>query len=227
MNMEIHERKFTFWDKVQNVLYPERCPYCTRVVPLGNLYCDKCAEKFTDITYHTYARGGYYTVSAVPYIDVFAEGIKRFKFSKGQQYAYQLAYVMADAIAKEYKDEKFDFITFVPLHPKKLAERSYNQSELLSQELSKLLGIPVVEALKKTRNNQPQHSLKKASQRENNVRGVYRLTDKAVAINKRILLIDDIVTTGNTLGECGRILIEGGADKVLCATFAIAITKTT
>ncbi len=227
MSMKIQEKKFTFGDKVQNILYPERCPYCTRVVPLGILYCDECAEKFTDIIYHTYAKGGYYTVSAVPYVDIFAEGIKRFKFNKDQQYAYQLARVMADAIATEYKDDEFDFITYVPLHPAKLAERGYNQSELLSRELSKLLGIPTVEALKKTRNNQPQHSLNKASQRETNVKGVYRLIDKHIATNKIILLIDDIITTGNTLGECGRILMEGGAEKLLCATFAVAVTKTT
>ncbi|MBQ8001173.1 MAG: ComF family protein [Ruminococcus sp.] len=225
--MEISERKFTFRDKIKNALFPERCPYCTRVIPLGDLCCDDCAEKFNSITYHTYARGGFYTVSAVPYTDIFAEAIKRFKFNNSQQYAYQLARVMADAIVKEYKDEEFDMITFVPLHPVKLRERGYNQSELLATELSRLSGIPVVTALKKTRNNQPQHTQKKASQRESNVKGVYRLTDKRIAEGKRILLIDDIITTGNTLGECGRILVAGGAEKVLCATFAVTVVKTT
>lgn len=225
--MEITERKFTVWDKAQNLLYPERCPYCTRVVRMGELFCEECKESYTGITYHTYARGGYLTVSAVPYIDIFAEGIKRFKFDKGQQYAYQLARIMADAITKEYNDEEFDYISFVPLHPTKLAERGYNQSELLSRELSKLLNIPTVNALKKSRNNQPQHSLKRASQRESNVKGVYRLTEKEIAKNKRILLIDDIITTGNTMGECARMLMNGGAGRVLCATFAIAVAKTT
>lgn len=225
--MKITEKEFTFKDKLINVFLPERCPFCTKVIPMGKLFCDECAEAFTGITYHTYARGGYLTVSAVPYIDKFAKGIKRFKFNKGQQYAYQLARLMADAIAREYKDEVFDCISFVPLHQKKLSERGYNQSELLADELSGLLGIPVERLLKKTRNNQPQHSLKKASERETNVRGVYRLADKKATVNKSILLIDDIVTTGNTLGECARILTQGGAAKVLCATFAIAVTKTT
>ncbi len=223
--MIIKERKFTFLNKITNAFLPERCPYCTKVVPLGYLYCDECADEFKKIKYHTYARGGYLTVSAAPYTGIFSQGIIRFK--KESQFSYQLARIMAETIAKEYKDETFDAITFVPLHPKKQAERGYNQSELLSQELSKLLGIPIVTALKKARNNQPQHSLKNASEREKNVKGAYRLSDKTIAKGKRFLLIDDIITTGNTLGECARTLYAGGADKVLCATFAIAVTKTT
>lgn len=224
--MNIKEKDYSIWDKAKNAFLPERCPYCQKVIPLGRLYCDECAEQFTEITYHTYARGGYLTVCPLPYDGIFAEAIKGFKFSNRQQHAYQLARVMADAISREYKDEAFDMITFVPLHPKKLRERGYNQSELLARELSELLNIPLVTALRKTRNNQPQHSLK-ASRRESNVKGVYKLTDKRIAQCKRILLIDDIITTGNTLGECGRILTEGGADKVLCASFAIAVVKTT
>ena len=226
-DMIIKERKYTIKDKIENAFYPERCPYCTRIVHLGELCCDECAKIFTDITYHTYARGGHLVVSAVPYAGIFAQGIKRFKFDNGQQYAYQLARIMAKTVAKEYRNESFDFITFVPLHPRKLEERGYNQSELLAKELSLLLDIPAVEALKKTRNNQPQHTVKSASEREKNVKGVYRLTNKSVAKEKRILLIDDIVTTGNTMGECARILYEGKAQSVLCATFAIAVTKTT
>lgn len=225
--MEIIERKFVLKDRLKNAVYPERCPYCTRVVHLGKLFCDKCAKEFTDITYHTYARGGHLTVSAVPYTDIFAQGIKRFKFDRGQQYSYQLARIMAEAIAKEYKNECFDYITYVPLHPKKFEERGYNQSELLAKDLSRILGIPTEKALKKTRNNQPQHSIKKASEREKNVKGVYKLSDKSIAENKQILLIDDIITTGNTLGECAKVLYEGKAQCVLCATFAIAVTKTT
>ncbi len=222
--MEIFERKFTFGEKLKNTLLPERCPYCTKVIPLGDLYCNECADEFKGIKYHTYARGGHLTISAVPYSGIFSQGIIRFK--KENQFSYQLARIMAETIAKEYKDEIFDAITFVPLHPKKQAERGYNQSELLSQELSRLLEIPTVTTLKKTRNNQPQHSLKKASEREKNVKGAYKLTAKAIAKGKRFLLIDDIITTGNTLGECARILCEGGAQSVLCATFAIAVTKT-
>lgn len=223
--MEIFERKITFSDKINNALLPERCPYCTKVIPLGNLYCEECEKEFKGINYHTYARGGHLTVSAVPYTGIFSQGIIRFK--KEDQFSYQLARIMAETIAEEYKEEAFDVITFVPLHPKKQAERGYNQSELLSQELSNLLRIPTVPTLKKTRNNQPQHSLKKASEREKNVKGAYKLTEKTIAKDKRFLLIDDIITTGNTLGECARILYEGGAQSVLCATFAIAVTKTT
>lgn len=225
--MVIKEKEYTLWDKAINLLYPERCPYCTKVVHQGTLYCQECENKLTDIEYHTYARGGYLTISSFPYTGIFAEGIKRFKFRKGQQYAYQLARVMADTIVREYGNREFDMITFVPLHPKNQKERGYNQSELLAKELSQILAIPLVTTLRKTRYNKPQHSLKKASDREKNVKGVYRLAEKNIAKGKQILLIDDIITTGNTLGECARVLTLGEAQDVVCATFAIAVTKTT
>lgn len=225
--MNIKEKNFTIWDRILNIFYPERCPYCTKVIHQGMICCDDCKEEFTGIEYHTYARGGYLTVSAVPYTGIFAEGIKRFKFRKGKQYSYQLAMVMAEAIRKQYKDYEFDMITYVPMHPRNFKERGYNQSELLAKDISAILSIPFVTTLKKTRYTQPQHSLKKASDREKNVKNAYRLTDKSIVKGKRVLLIDDIFTTGNTLGECARILNLGEASEIMCATFAIAIAKTT
>ena len=225
--MKVKDKEYTLWNKAVNLFYPERCPYCNKVISLGALCCEECEKELTDIEYHTYARGGYLTISTFPYTGIFADAIKRFKFQNGRQFSYQLARMMADTIVREYGDREFDMITFVPLHPKNQKQRGYNQSELLAKELSQILSIPLVSALRKTRYNKPQHSLKRVSEREKNVKGVYRLTEKNIAKDKRILIIDDIITTGNTLGECARTLTLGEAQDVVCATFAIAVTKTT
>ncbi len=132
---------------------------------------------------------------------------------------------MAEAIRIAYKSECFDVITYVPLHKIRQKERGYNQSELLARELSYLLELPLECLLVKTKNNPPQHTTD-AKHRSENVKNVYKVKDEARIENRRILLIDDIITTGNTLGECARMLKLAKAEKVCCATFALAIAKT-
>ncbi|MBE6737620.1 MAG: ComF family protein [Ruminococcaceae bacterium] len=208
------------------IFYPQRCPGCEKVIHKEELFCSECMEEYKGINYKNYAQGGYTCVSAVAYKGVFARAILKFKFSGRKQYSRQLATLMAEAVKKNYSDIDFDFITFVPLHQKRFKSRGYNQSELLAKELSALLNIPIVNSLKKTRNNLPQHELK-ASKRRENVKGAYRVTDKILVADKVILLIDDIITTGSTLGECAKTLVSANAREIYCAAFAISVVKTT
>ncbi len=208
------------------IFYPQRCPSCEKVIHKAELFCSECMEEYKDINYSTYASGGFPCVSAVAYDGVFSRAILKFKFDGKKQYAPQLAAMIAHAIKRNYSDVNFDFITYVPLHQKRFKSRGYNQSELLSKELSDFLEIPLLTVLKKTRNNQPQHKLN-ASKRKENVKGAYRAIDKTLIQNKTILLIDDIITTGSTLGECAEILDSNNAKAIYCATFAISVVKTT
>jgi len=212
--------------KLLTTLYPDICPYCREVMLPGDYACDKCKKNLSGIPYSKYAQGGYHCVSAVPYDGKFASAVLSFKFYDMRQFDYPLAKAITAAISKEFANIKFDFITFVPLHKKRLAERGYNQSELLANCLSQILNIPVVNTLNKTRNTKPQHKVK-GSKRAENVKGAYRVIDKDFVKNKHILLIDDIITTGNTLGECAKTLDAEAPLSIHCATFAITIPKTT
>lgn len=212
--------------KLLTTLYPDICPYCRQVIISGDYACDPCKKLFNGITYKGYAKGGFPCISAVPYDGKFASAVKSFKFYDMRQFDFSLAKVMAETIAKEYKDEEFDFITFVPLHKRSLATRGYNQSELLAHCLSQMLNTPVVNTLVKVRYTKPQHKVK-GSKRAENVRGAYKVIDKNSIANKRILLIDDIITTGNTIGECARTLDSASPLSIRCATFAITLPKTT
>ena len=212
--------------KLWSILFPERCPYCRDVVRPCEIYCEECKVKMPEHTYKKKIRGVYEALSIAPYDDIFADAILRLKAQKREQYAYQLAKFMAQKLREEFGILNFDIITFVPLHPQDHEKRGFNQCELLAINMSKELNIPCEALIKKTRKNKPQHNLP-ASERQKNVEGVFRPVDKNRIKSKRILLIDDIVTTGSTLGECAKILEENGALEIYCMTFATSLLKTT
>ena len=224
MKSNIH--KISLFEKFLNIAFPKRCPCCERVIANSDILCSECSKELKDIVYRKYATGGYPCVSAVAYDGVFAKAILKFKFEGKKQYSHQLATLIADAVKKEYSEEIFDYITYVPLHKVRLRSRGYNQSELLAKSLSEILGIPAIETLRKTRNNEPQHTMN-AKKRSENVKGAYRVIDKNLVEGKNILLLDDIITTGNTLGECAKTLDKHLPRSINCVTFAISVIKTT
>lgn len=225
--MEIHNRKHPKLHKLLCIFLPDRCPFCDKLIETGKLRCEKCKVNLSKTSYNKPAKGGIHCISSSPYTEHFAEAVKRFKFNNRKQYAYSLASIMAENIVKEYPDETFDYITYVPMHKIKERERGYNHSKLLAKKLSQILQIPLASTLVKVRNNQPQHKLQKAAEREKNVKGAFKVSDKELVKNRKILLIDDIITTGNTLGECARMLNLCKPASIHCATFAVAIAKTT
>jgi len=110
----------------------------------------------------------------------------------------------------------------VPIHPKKLKERGFNQAEILAEELAKLKGIKLEKkALVKIKNTLPQTRLM-AEERAANVKGTFQIKSKERIKGKIILLIDDVYTTGSTLRECSLTLLKGGAKEVRAVTVAQA-----
>ena len=138
----------------------------------------------------------------------------RFKFKNETNLAKPLAKLMLPAIDK---NRVWDCIVPVPISQERLKQRGYDQSVLLAKEVSKLTGIPCrTDILEKTKHNRTQHNLS-AKEREANVRGAYRAEGAA---RLRILLLDDIVTTGATAVECAKVLYRNGADYVGCVSCA-------
>ena len=212
--------------KIKAVFFPERCPYCHDVVRPCEIYCEECRDNMPEHTYKRKIRGVYEVMSVVPYDGIYEDAILRLKGKKREQYAYQLAEYMAEKLKEDFGVLSFNSITCVPLHPDDHKERGFNQCELLAEYISKNLEVPYETLLKKTRKNKPQHSLP-AKDRRKNVEGVYKPADKKLIKGKRVLLIDDIVTTGSTLGECAKILEENGALEIYMLTFATSLPKTT
>jgi ComF family protein len=124
-----------------------------------------------------------------------------------------------------------NLIVPVPLHPARQRERGYNQADLLAQALGGMIDVPVVtKGLRRVRHTQPQVNLN-ASERGENVRGafIYQMSEKGcsdVAVNgRRVLLIDDVCTTGSTLEACSLALKAAGASTVWGFTLARAVFR--
>lgn len=206
--------------KFSNLIYsifPNRCPYCNKVINKEEISCRKCRKHFPKYVQARYTTGLNQCISSLPYVGIFSNAVKFFKFNGKKGYSHPLGKLMAKDIKREYADIYFDFITAVPLHKKRFEDRGYNQSEILAKVISKEIKVPYIETLIKKRNNKVQHTLT-AKEREANVKGAYKVITKDIIKDKNILIIDDIITTGYTLTECTDMLLKAGAKSVYSAT---------
>lgn len=112
------------------------------------------------------------------------------------------------------KIKSYDTIIAVPISKKRKRERGYNQSLLIAREIAVRTKVPLLmNCLYKTRNIIEQSKLNK-EQRDENIKGAYELRNMQIISNKKVLLIDDVYTTGNTVNECSRMLRQGNVDKI-------------
>lgn len=207
-------------EKIVPVLYPNRCPFCRTVIPGGEDFCASCAEQLPQLTYRRYTIGGFPCCAPLLYRDAYAAAVKRYKFGAKDGYTHALALLTVRAVVRSYDLGQIDTITCVPMYCKD--RRRFHHAERLARECAALTGIPYADLLEKHRQTPPQHSLKR-SRRFENVRGAYRVPQPALVRDKRVLLVDDIITTGSTLGECSRMLHKYGAREVFCAAVCTTI----
>lgn len=200
-------------------LYPERCPFCLRTIKPGEYLCRDCEKQIPSTYSMNYAVGGYPCCSPFFYQGIFKNAIKNIKFKSNRSIVKKLVLPLAECIEKAYDLDEIEIITYVPMHKNEQKERGFNQSELLAKGVSKLLGIPCRTLLEKHKENKRQHECPTRAQRRNNVKNVYRICDNENIKGKTILIIDDILTTGITLGECAYTLERFTHSKILCATF--------
>ena len=150
------------------------------------------------------------------------EAIHRLKYGAKSFLAGSLGPLLA-RFTEERIREPGPFLTVpVPLHPKRLRERGFNQSLLLARYVAGGLQSDLdFLSLKRVRYTLPQTRLAK-KERQRNVRGAFQLNNRDAVKGKTILLIDDVVTTGNTMNECARVLKKGGSEKIFCVSLARA-----
>ena len=174
--------------------------------------------------YKRFACGGYPCAAAFPYEGAYARAVRCLKFHDRTDYAKPLAAQIVHAILETLDDKSFDLVTCVPMHKKERARRGYNQAELLARECAEMMGLPFAEVLEKFKRTKPQHKTN-AKERMLNVRGVFRMIDRESVKGKHVLLIDDIITTGNTLGECAKNLSQGKCRFVSCAVVCTTVDR--
>ena len=118
--------------------------------------------------------------------------------------------------------KKYDIIIIVPISNKRKRDRGYNQSELIGKEISKIIKVPIEKKVLYKIKNTPAQSTLNKKQREENAKGVYKAKNITKLQNKKILIIDDIYTTGNTVNECANMLIQKGIKKTNIGVLTIA-----
>lgn len=206
-------------DYLMDLFYPSRCMFCRRdIAPGPPGLCAACQES---VTPPENTHGAYFSVcvSALTFQDEAAKAIRRFKFGNCSCYAHGFGELIAERIYSELWGE-FDLITWSPVSPDRLRRRGYDQARLLAEDAAQRLRQPVKSTLKKKK-RVPQQSLIKSSEaRKANILGAYSAPEPSVVAGKKILLIDDIVTSGATLSECSKTLLTAGAERVLCCTLA-------
>jgi ComF family protein len=208
--------------KLTAFFFPERCPFCSRIIEAEEIACQECMERIR-VRRQPIVRGagGYRCISSFLYSGHVRRMLIRIKFNERTQHIRQVAEILAQDIRTYYTENAFDLITCVPMHPRDMAVRGYNQSAMLSKELSGQLGIPYAETLEKTKRTKKQHHLN-YQERKNNLNGAFRLIDKERIKGKRILIVDDIVTSGVTLAKCCQTISRAKPQLLCCATIARA-----
>jgi ComF family protein len=148
--------------------------------------------------------------------------IHSLKYNNKFRIGVYLGKILAEANSDFFRSRKIDLIVPVPLHQLKKAERGYNQACYIAKGISSYTKIPHKEKiLKRKRFTQTQTKLS-LTEREENVRNAFHKRKYANVEGKNIFLVDDVITTGATINECGRTLLEGGANKVFAGSIALA-----
>jgi ComF family protein len=177
----------------------------------GDHPCEDCIRKWP-----------HYAKVVAPYLykGSLMKAIHQFKYAGKSHLAKTLGPLLASSARKWLTELEDALVMPVPLHPKRLRERSFNQSLLLARYVARRLGFELdFLSLRRVRYTQPQTGLKK-DQRRKNVRKAFDLKEPDVVKDRDIILVDDVTTTGNTLNECARVLKKSGAKNVFCTTLA-------
>jgi ComF family protein len=145
--------------------------------------------------------------------------IQAFKFHGRRNLAGLLAPLLAGTFFENWNRGDFDLLIPVPLHSKRRRERGYNQSELLARTLARQVALPCTPCLVRTRPTRPQVGLSDP-QRKENVLKAFRCHDSKRISSRRVLLIDDVMTTGATVASAAQTLVEAGALRVSVLTVA-------
>lgn len=223
-----------FLQRIYNIFFPIKCGYCDDITDNGSYVCDKCNKKidleelknrckfcgaklFDNKRICEKCRGEkiYYDefIYFSEYEDVLKNKMLAYKFNDKKY----LKDFFAQELSKCLNNVQADYIIGVPISKKRLEERGYNQTNLIAKELGQLLNIEYIpDMLVKIKDTEHQSKLTK-TERKFNIKNSFIVADKYNICDKKILLIDDIFTTGATVNECSKILKKAQAKEVIVA----------
>lgn len=187
-------------------LIPSFCLNCQR---LGPALCNDCYHGLQFFTPPTDQEATIMARLTGP----LAKLLKAYKYGDAKNLARFIAQLLYQHTTI---DPSLDYLTFIPLHPRKLRQRGFNQCQEVAEELSQLAYIPLLDCLERTIYLSPQAQIKDQQQRQDRVQGIFKVKKviQPALRGKRILLLDDVWTTGATWREAQSVLLAGGAASV-------------
>lgn len=236
-------------DDILDFVYPQSCPICRK--PLGKKekevcegcwrklailpapfcpYCKSFLEEGSEILKHacpSLSRPEDGRIAAVralgTFDDHYQELIHRFKYGKKIPLGQRLGRRLGEVVAREKDFAGCDLILPVPLHRARYRERGFNQSEIVAEGISQVTGIPILKAILKRKKNTRDQTYLNAQQRAENVKDAFVMGRPEMMESKKVILVDDVTTTGATLNECARMLHRAGAKMIFAATLAVVV----
>jgi len=208
-------------DRFFDIFYPAKCPLCQKVLRRDESdLCHTCRRDTDDFPKPKQKISFVAGWTAMWYYNgKVRHSMLLYKFygrrSYGEVYGRLLAMKLLNNPLCNY-----DLLTWVPVSRQRRWLRGYDQAELIARSAGQELNMPVTALLKKIKHTKPQSRIQDYSRRKANVLGVFTAIDPKKIEGKRILLLDDIITTGATISECARILLTAGAKEVHCAAVA-------
>lgn len=220
-------------DFLLHLILPNRCMFCRTPVEYSRRLCSSCERDapFTEPSSCLVCgrkecvckeEENFFSVAAAPFFyEMGADtAIQDLKFRGNFLNARKLAWYMARELQQRNLSGRFDVIVPVPLYPRDERKRGFNQSRRLAEWVARYTSSPLLcDLLFKVSPTKKQHELT-SQERRKNLEGAFRTAGRERIIGKRILLIDDVFTTGSTLRECAFVLRKSGAGEVLCLTAA-------
>ena len=208
---------------IKEILFPPKCILCRCLLEGEQTdLCRRCRMETDDYPQGKLKLQFIDRAAAVWYYkERVRKALHRYKFGRAAFLAEPMGRFLAmKAFSADLAE--VDLVTWVPISPIRKFFRGYDQDELLARVAARELGLPCVQTMKKIRHNRAQSGISGYARRRANVLGVYRCIDSAKVSGARVLLVDDILTTGATASECARVLLTAGAEKVNCAVVASA-----
>lgn len=208
---------------LMDLLFPPKCILCGKLLKREEQ--DLCRGCRTDSPEHPNRKENLQFLDSFTAVWYYEGSVRRsllrYKFGNARSHGEGYGRLLAMKLLQS-NPGGFDCLTWVPVSPLRKFTRGYDQCQLLADAVGRELGLTPVPLLKKIRHNRPQSGIRDAAKRRGNVLGVYREENREMITGKRILLLDDILTTGATAGECARVLLTAGAKEVHCAAVAAA-----
>lgn len=204
------------------LLFPPKCVLCRRLLEQAQTdLCHDCRRDTREFSHNHLKLPHLAQWHALWYYegDV-RSSILRYKFGGTRGYSEAYGRLLAMKLLSE--EVSFDVLTWVPISAKRKRTRGYDQVELIARSLARELDVTPIPTLRKVRNNPAQSGLGDVYHRRANVLGAYRCICPETVAGKRVLILDDVITTGATAGECARVLLTAGASQVSCAAIAAA-----